>query len=65
MSNGITDLYQVIDEKDVVIFKQKANELILDGFEPLGSLATHQVGQNVTFFQAFWRPEAIEKFNGG
>lgn len=65
MSNGTpSNLYQILDEKDVVKFNAQASALILEGFEPLGSVTTHQVGQNVTFLQAFWRPEAVNRFKG-
>jgi hypothetical protein len=66
MSNGTPEetakLYMVLDIQDVNEFNEAASKAIVEGFAPLGSLATHQVGANVHYLQAFWRPEAVSNF---
>jgi hypothetical protein len=62
MASDQAELYVVLEHDDAVTFAALCSQKIVDGFEPLGTLTLRQVGQNVTYLQAFWRPQAVATF---
>lgn len=57
-----SELYLVLEEADRATFTSLCTQKIMEGFAPLGTLTLRQVGQNVTYLQAFWRPSAVPSF---
>ena len=62
MPSAETELYLVLEHTDLATFTSLCSKKIVDGFEPLGALTLRQVGNNVTYLQAFWRPNAVATF---
>jgi hypothetical protein len=62
MASDQAELYIVLEDGDAATFAALCSQKIVEGFEPLGSLALRQVGQNVSYLQAFWRPQAVATF---
>lgn len=58
------ELYLVLEHSDPAAFASLCSQKILEGFAPLGTLTLRQVGANVTYIQAFWRPNAVADFVG-
>lgn len=62
MASNESELYIVLEHSDLASFTSLCSQRIVDGFEPLGTVTLRQVGQNVTYLQAFWRPHAVASF---
>jgi hypothetical protein len=56
------ELYLVLEHSNPETFSSLCSQKILEGFAPLGTLTLRQVGANVTYVQAFWRPDAVATF---
>jgi hypothetical protein len=64
MASDKAELYIVLEEGNAATFATLCSQKIVEGFAPLGTLTLRQVGQNVTYLQAFWRPNAVPSFIG-
>ena len=62
MPSAETELYLVLEPTDLATSTSLCSKKIVDGFEPLRALTLRQVGNNVTYLQAFWRPNAVATF---
>ena len=62
MASNESELYLVLEHTDLAAFTSLCSQKIVDGFEPLGTVTLRQVGNNVTYLQAFWRPNAVATF---
>lgn len=52
-------VYILIAEPTVALIEYKANELIAQGYEPVGGMTAHQDNVNaclLMFYQAMWLP---------